>query len=187
MYMTILSANKDTLTSSFPNCIPMNSFNCNKFIKRFKALNSSIQTGMALEELRILHLVPKATRKSLASSGSQEQALIHNGWCLVCRNMQKSSDFSDTFGFLYSDTVCPSPHPPGQVSCLALSKNLFSSLISPLRLPSYVTGCRLFNCQLIHPYNIQDILSTGSVCRPINPTVVSCAWEVQESSSCSVP
>lgn len=38
--------------------------------------------------------------------------------------------------FLYPDTMCPSPHPPGQVSCLALSKNLFSSLISPLLLPS---------------------------------------------------
>jgi hypothetical protein len=37
--------------------------------------HGSFQAGMSQEELRVLHLVLKANRRSLASSGSWEQAL----------------------------------------------------------------------------------------------------------------
>lgn len=37
--------------------------------------HGSVQAGIVLEELRVFHLVSKATRRRLASSGSQEEAM----------------------------------------------------------------------------------------------------------------
>jgi hypothetical protein len=38
-----------------------------------------MQADMVLEELRVLHLDPKAARRRLSSAGSKEVALDHTG------------------------------------------------------------------------------------------------------------
>jgi hypothetical protein len=41
-----------------------------------------------LEELRVLHLDPKAARRRLVSAGSQEEALFNIGWSLSIGALQ---------------------------------------------------------------------------------------------------
>jgi hypothetical protein len=68
-----------------------------EFAYRFRALvhyhqggkHGSIQADVVLEELRVLYLVSKATRRRLSSSGSWEEALFCNGLCLsIERDLQ---------------------------------------------------------------------------------------------------
>ena len=55
--------------------------------QRFSPLSSrwehgSVEADMVLEEQRVLHLYPKATRRRLASAGSQDEGLFHTVWSL---------------------------------------------------------------------------------------------------------
>jgi hypothetical protein len=49
-----------------------------------------MQADKVLEEWRVLHLDPKATRRILASTSSQEEDLFYTGWSLSIETSHSS-------------------------------------------------------------------------------------------------